>query len=83
MDALFDDLRRRHPDLLVERLAATHAGDDDNVYFLSDAKGLDRVQLDTGPHGQPPFLIEAEDRLETSEPTTAAVVISAWLGYST
>ncbi|MGW4139881.1 hypothetical protein ACWELV_24225 [Streptomyces mirabilis] len=55
------------PGLVIERLTVTHASDDDSVYFLGDESALDRVQLGTGPGGQPPFLVEADDRVVTSE----------------
>jgi hypothetical protein len=38
-----------------------------------------RVQIDTEPGGRPPFLIEADQRLQTSDPTHAATTIYAWL----
>jgi hypothetical protein len=41
---------------------------------------LDRVQIDTAPDGQPPFLIvDATRRFETSDSTEAAALIAAWL----
>jgi L-amino acid N-acyltransferase YncA len=78
-DAVLEQLHREHPQLVVERLDVTHPGDDDNVYFLGDEHGLDRVQVDTADHGQPPFMIEATERYETSDPVDAAAVISTWL----
>jgi hypothetical protein len=66
--------------LIVERLRTTHPGDDDNIYFLGDDHEPDRIQIDTLPGGRPPFLIEAADqRHETSDPTEATNVITAWL----
>ncbi len=67
------------PGLVVERLQVTHAADDDNVYFLGDEDDADRVQIDTGADGRPPFLIEAEGRFETPDITEAASVVSSWL----
>jgi hypothetical protein len=52
------------PELVVERLEVMYPADDDNVYFLGDEHGLDRVQIDTWPGGRPLFLVEAEDRFE-------------------
>jgi hypothetical protein len=68
------------PGLEVVRLLVTHPADDDNVYFLGDEHGVDRVQIDTGANGRPPFLIEAEERFETSDVAEAAAVASSWLG---
>ncbi|MEU1618495.1 hypothetical protein ABZ479_14505 [Streptomyces sp. NPDC005722] len=80
VDQVFAQVRRDVPGLVVERLAVTHAGDDDNVYFLGDESVLDRVQLDTGPGGQPPFLVESDDRVVTSEIAQVVAVVCAWLG---
>jgi hypothetical protein len=82
VDEVFDQLRRHIPGLIVERLEATHPGDDDNVYFIGDEHGPDRIQLDTAPGGQPYFLIENGGRHQTSETTEAAVIIRSWLEHS-
>ncbi|MBV1856608.1 hypothetical protein [Catellatospora tritici] len=58
VDDLLDGVRARFPRLVVERLVLAHAGDDDNVYFLGDAEHFDRVQVDTHPGGNAPFLVE-------------------------
>jgi hypothetical protein len=79
LDQILDELRVQVPSLIVERLQMPHPGDDDNVYFLGDASGMDRVQLDTAPDGQPPFILEADQRLETTDPTSAATTIHTWL----
>ena len=42
----FDAVRGQVPGVIIERLTVTHLGDADNVYFIGDAGGLDRVQLD-------------------------------------
>jgi hypothetical protein len=76
---VLDELRRRVPGLVVERLQVTHPEDDDNVYFICDPRGLDRVQIDTRPNGQPPFLIEADERYETNDATQASAIIHDWL----
>ena len=80
IDEVFVRLRVTVPGLVVERLQVTHPGDDDNVYFLGDERGLDRVQIDTGSGGQPPFLIEAAERFETSDVVEAAAIACSWLG---
>jgi hypothetical protein len=77
LDDLLDELRHQHPNLVVERLGKTHPADDDNVYFLRLASG-DIVQVDTGPDGQPPFTIEAENRIDTPQVTEALAAIQAW-----
>jgi len=80
LDGLLDRVRETYPHLIAERLEVAHPGDDDNVYFLGDhERGLDRVQLDTGPDGQPQFIIEAEQRHATSDPDEAATLITTWL----
>jgi hypothetical protein len=79
LDQILDELRAQVPSLIVERLKMPHPGDDDNVYFIGDSSGLDRVQLDTAPGGQPSFLLEADQRLETTDPTHAATTIRGWL----
>jgi len=66
--------------VIIERLAVTNPVDDDNVYFVGDESAVDRVQVDTGPDGQPPFLIEADDRVVTSEVAEAVATVVAWLG---
>ena len=80
LDEVFAGVRRAVPGLIVERLRVTHPGDDDNVYFLGDERGPVRVQVDTFPDGEPPFVIEARDRVETSDVAAAIAVICAWLG---
>jgi hypothetical protein len=65
--------------VVVVRLQPSHQADDDNVFFLSDDQRAEHVQIDTGPHGNPPFIIEAAERRETSEPSDAADLISMWL----
>ena len=80
IDQAFAQVRAVVPRLVVERLQVMHPGDDDNVYFLGDEHGLDRVQVDTCPGGRPPFLIEAGERLETSDVAQAAAAVTSWLG---
>ena len=64
---------------MVERLQVRHPGDGDNAYFIGDPSGMDRVQIDTGLNGQPPFIIEAHERFETSNPAQASAIIHDWL----
>ena len=79
LDEVFAGVRRVVPGLMIERLSVTHPGDDDNVYFLGDERGPGRVQVDTFPDGAPPFLIEGDKRVETSDIAQAITVICAWL----
>ncbi|MCX4804278.1 hypothetical protein OG594_21975 [Streptomyces sp. NBC_01214] len=67
--------------MAIERLAVTWASDDDNVYFLGVGSVPDLVQFDTGPDGQPPFLVETDHcRAVTSEVAEAVAAVSAGLG---
>jgi hypothetical protein len=79
LDQILDELHTQIPGLVVERLQQPHPGDDDNVYFLGIGSDLDRVQVDTAPGGQPPFLIEADQRLQTADPAHATATIHTWL----
>ncbi|MFJ6780354.1 hypothetical protein [Streptomyces yangpuensis] len=80
IDQVFAQVRQSVPGLIIERLTVTRASDDDNVYFLGVGASPDRVQLDTGPGGQPPFLVEADHRVVTSEVAEAVAAVSAGLG---
>jgi hypothetical protein len=79
LDGVLDELRRRVPGLVVERLIVSHPADDDNVYFIGDQDGRGRVQVDTWPGGQPPFLIEGAERAEASDSREAVELICAGL----
>ena len=79
LDELIDQLRSRIPGLIVERLQVTHRADDDNVYFIGDDYGLDRIQLDTASDGQPSFYIENGGCQQTSEVGEAASIIGSYL----
>jgi hypothetical protein len=80
-DDLFDALRLRIPGLLIERLQVAHAADDDNVYFIGDGGGFDRVQLYTAPHGQPTFYIESGGLHKTADVGEAFGIISGYLTH--
>lgn len=77
-DGVLDELRRRVPGLIVERIMVSHPADD-NVYFIGDQDGRGRVQVDTWPDGRPPFLIEDGGRAQTSDPHEAVAIICAGL----
>ena len=79
LDEVLDALRQQHPDLVVERLTTTHPTDDDNVFFFGFGQIHNVVQVDTGPAGQPPFSIEADDRVDTAQPAEALVAIQTRL----
>ncbi|MFF4448064.1 hypothetical protein [Streptomyces sp. NPDC001502] len=81
VDQVFAQVRQAVPGVAIERLAVTRASDDDNAYFLGVGAVLDRVQFDTGPGGQPPFLVETDScRVGTSEVAEAVAAVSAGLG---
>jgi len=82
LDDVLDELRRRHPDLWVERLTAVRKGDDHNVYFIGGADLRHIVQVDTDRDGRPPFIIEADDRVSASEPAETVDAIEARLSPS-
>ncbi|MFJ8208989.1 hypothetical protein [Streptomyces sp. NPDC096033] len=66
--------------MIIERLAVTRTSDDDNVFFLGVGAVLDRVQFDTGPGGQPPFLVETDScRVVTADVAEAVAAVSAGL----
>jgi hypothetical protein len=81
LDRLFDDLRGRLDGLIVERLEVKHPADDDNVFYLRDARGIDEVQIDTHPHGQTPFYLEsdAHPMIETADVAEAVAIVQSWL----
>ncbi|MET8633671.1 hypothetical protein [Streptomyces sp. NPDC004680] len=62
------------PALLVERLEAAHPGDDDHVYGRPVGHGSCPARYPPG--GRPPFFLEADGRVRTSDVTEAVV---AWL----
>jgi len=78
-DLVVAAVRRIAPSVVVDRLVGTHPADDDNVFWFGPPDHPGRVQVDTHPHGQAPFLIEAEQRFDTEDPGEAARVILAWL----
>ena len=80
LDEVFAQVRAVVPGLVVERLEVKYPVDDDNVYFLGNENGLDRVQIDTWPGGRPPFLVEADYRFETSDVAAVAAAVASWLG---
>ncbi|TCO65399.1 hypothetical protein EV192_1011191 [Actinocrispum wychmicini] len=80
LDDVFVDARRVVPGLRVERLQATHPGDDDNVYFLSVGSGTDCIQVDSGQCGQAPFIVEGVTRTDTSDPAEVLAAICREFG---
>ena len=70
----------------AQRCLSGHSGtrswsDDDNVFFLRDARGIDEVQIDTHPHGQTPFYLEsdAHPMIETADVAEAVAIVQGWL----
>ncbi len=51
------------------------------MFSLRDARGLDEVQVDTHPDGQPPFYLEGDVRgpVESADVAEAAGIVRAWL----
>ncbi|MGC0423511.1 hypothetical protein [Embleya sp. AB8] len=78
LDDVLGGARRLLRGLTVERLRVTHPGDDDNVYFLS--VGSARVQVDSGPHGQAPFIVEGLIRTDTPDPAEALAAVCREFG---
>jgi hypothetical protein len=78
---LFDELRGRIDGLVVERLEVKYPADDDNVFFLEDARDVDQVQIDTYPHGQAPFYLQSDAHgvVETGDLAEAVAIVQAWL----
>lgn len=64
---------------MIERIEVTHVGDDDNLFFVGDGRGFERVHVEVFPGGRPPFLIEAEERFETSDVAQAVATVRSWL----
>jgi hypothetical protein len=82
VDDVFAALRRSFTDLHIERLAATHPADDDNVWFLTRQGKEVEVQIDSMPNGSPPFLLESDvDSDRASDAETAVEILSRWLRH--
>ncbi|MFJ6617742.1 hypothetical protein ACIQOW_09255 [Kitasatospora sp. NPDC091335] len=80
LDEVLDGARRLLPGLGVERLRVTRPGDDDNVYFLGVGSRTGRVQVDSGEHGQPPFVVEGAGRIRTTDPAEALAAVCRKFG---
>ena len=78
---MVEELRGGIDGLVVERLVVKHPADDDNVFFLRVGPGSDEVQIDTHPHGQPPFNLESDlhGPVRTADVAEAVAIVSAWL----
>lgn len=84
VDAIFETLEARFPDITIERLKVTHpGGDDDNLWFLRRGSNATyEMQIETRAGGEPPFLLEGDaegQRVETSSAATAIRVAAEWL----
>lgn len=80
LDEVFTALRRAFPDIHVERLTVTHAADDDNVWFITRAGGGQELQVDSMPHGAPPFLLESDTGRDRADSAHEAIrKLAEWL----
>jgi hypothetical protein len=81
VDELLTRLESAFPDAVIERLHATRAADDNNVWFIrSSTESSAEVQVDCHPGGHPPFTLEGVgQRFEASSPGTAFTVLVGWL----
>ena len=77
LDDVLDRVRSRFPEVTIDRLVSSHLADDDNVYWLR--LGAIEVQVDTGPDGALPFVVESDrpgSRLSTFDPAQALACAS-------
>jgi hypothetical protein len=80
VDQISMSLRSSYPDVQVERLSVTHAGDDDNVWYISRPTCNVELQLDSMPNGLPPFLLESDTVRERTDDVREAVeLLTDWL----
>lgn len=76
LDDVLDEVRRLVPGLVVERIQVIHPGsDDDNVFFLGVGPDFDLVQVDTGPDGGVPFIVDGDGPVVTSDAAQAVRLI--------
>lgn len=71
------------PGVSVRRVIVKFPADDDNLWFIRQYQTGSELQIECGPDGRPPFLIES-DRRSTQAATVAAAldVIKEWLTES-
>lgn len=80
IDDVFAALRARFGDLWVERLRVTHAGDDDNLWYLGRHGSDGNVQIECGPSWRPPYTLESDTaREEVVEVRDAVATLGEWL----
>jgi hypothetical protein len=82
VDEVISAVRERRPGVQIDRLEVTHPVDDENLWFFRAASGAD-VQLESGPGGVGPFLIEGDrvgQRAEASDVSGAVEIVLDWLG---
>lgn len=90
LDEVFDQLRSKFEELVIERLVKTHPADDDNVYWLTigpPQRGphhpWEEVQVDTAEGGCLPFLLEGKrdlgERITANDPQQALAHLDLWL----
>jgi hypothetical protein len=71
VDGVFIAIIARFPSVRIERLAVTHPGDDDNVYWIRTDSV--EVQVDTCPGGRPPYFVEDDYTPVVAVSDTAAL----------
>lgn len=82
IEVVLSELGRCSSSITIERLRVTHAADDDNLWFIRAGPSVE-VQIASRPNGEPPFLIEGDnrtERVETSDVAEAVEQILSWLG---
>jgi hypothetical protein len=80
LDDILHSVQARFPDATVSRMVGSHPADDDNVFWLQRT-GVE-VQIDTGPAGTPPFMVEGDEpgtRLDTDDAEAATDQINRLL----
>jgi hypothetical protein len=82
VDQLLPALARAIPGVSIERLQVTHAGDDDHLWYVWSMRPAEPIQIEVGPSGDAPFLIEGNDPDQMREAANideAIELISMWL----
>jgi hypothetical protein len=74
------------PGVSVSRLVVKFPADDDNLWFIRQHQGGPELQIECGPDGRPPFVIESDrhDARHTAATVADALdVIREWLAEAT
>ena len=68
------------PGVSVRRLVVKYPVDDDNLWFIKQGHAGAELQIECGPEGTPPFLIESNShRTRAATVADALDVITEWL----